>query len=284
MKQIETSKTPRISRSVETERYLKELKNFKPLTIEEEKVLLFEAQVNNNLAARDKLVVANMRFVVNVAAEFQSKDVNIMDLIAVGNMALIKAVGKFDRTKDIKFYSYAVWWIKNFIIVFLRDTRLIRLPYNQQDQLSEYEKKREKLEKELEIEVDSTAVMAEMESVDFNYFRYALGNTKPASLDAPLTDENSDGGSLSDVISTPNWDFTEKFNDSHTKSLINKMVSKLTVTQQTVVKLSFGLDNNQEYSCEAIAEKLNLTTERVRQIRRQSLEILRRKSELKTCF
>jgi RNA polymerase primary sigma factor len=284
MRQIETTKTPRISRSIETERYLKELKNFKILPIAEEKLLLFEAQVNNSLEARDKLVIANLRFVVNVAAEFQSANVDIMDLIAVGNMGLIKAVEKFDRTKDIKFYSYAVWWIRNYIIVFLRDTKLIRLPYNQQDQLTEYEKVREKLERKHEVEVDSTMVIEEMKNVDFDYFRFALGNTKPASLDMHVANDGSrENDKLSDMIPSSNWDFTENFEDDSTKKALRKVISKLTPTQQTVIKLSFGLENNQEYSCEAIAEELNLTTERVRQIRRQSLDLLRKRTELKSC-
>lgn len=279
MKRIETTKTPRISRTEGTERYLKDISSRKLLSQEEEKELLRQAQEENSIEARNKLVEANLRFVVNVAANYQSENIDVLDLINVGNEALIKAVERYDRSKDLKFYSYAVWWIKNYIIVFLRDKNLVRLPYNQQENLNEYNRLEERLERELQIEIDSTVIQEHMEAVDYDFFRYALAARGMGHLDAPLNIEE-EGATHGDYLLADDWDHTAHYDRDHNNKVINNVLSKLPSHQQRILELFFGFDG-EEYSVDDIAEKLNLTPERVRQIKRQSLALLKSKADLK---
>lgn len=276
MKSIRKNSDTVIIRNEVLEKYLRDIKKFKHLTQEEEYELLKLAK-EGDIPARHKLVSANLRFVVTVAKEYQVKGFDICDLINAGNIGLIEAIDKFqlDNKVKVKFLSYAVWWIRNCIIEHIKEYGTsIRLPFNKQADLQNYQKIKEKLEQEYQVTLSADQVF-ELEGIELtDDIRSALKcSIQPSSLDSPLDNEEG-GDTLSEMVAGEYIDPMADDLKTHRKKCLESALSGLTETQQKVLRLSFGLDDNISRSNEDIADALHLTAERVRQVKEISLKKL----------
>lgn len=272
--------TNRESQSLD--RYLQEIGKVDLITADQEIELAIKIR-NGDQAALETLTKANLRFVVSVAKQFQNKGLPLSDLINEGNIGLIKAAKKFDETRGFKFISYAVWWIKQSIMQAIADqSRMVRLPLNRVGALTKISKIASVLEQEFERAPSTEEIAKELE-MDVNDVAYALKvSGRHVSVDAPFSQSDNDKSSLLDVISNneqPDPDY-----DLMTNSLKNDIESSLgtlTDREAEVIRLYFGINSEYSATLEEIGEMLNLTRERVRQIKEKALGRLRHSSRSK---
>jgi len=272
--------TNRESQSLD--RYLQEIGKVDLITADQEIELAIKIR-SGDQAALETLTKANLRFVVSVAKQFQNKGLPLSDLINEGNIGLIKAAKKFDETRGFKFISYAVWWIKQSIMQAIADqSRMVRLPLNRVGALTKISKIASVLEQEFERAPSTEEIAKELE-MDVNDVAYALKvSGRHVSVDAPFSQSDNDKSSLLDVISNneqPDPDY-----DLMTNSLKNDIESSLgtlTDREAEVIRLYFGINSEYSATLEEIGEMLNLTRERVRQIKEKALGRLRHSSRSK---
>lgn len=232
-------------------------------------------------AALDRLIKANLRFVVSVAKQYQNQGLALPDLINEGNLGLIKAAKRFDETRGFKFISYAVWWIRQSILQALSDqSRIVRLPLNKIGAINKINKMYAFLEQENE-RPPSVEEISEKLNIPLGEVQKSLKNYGyHVSLDAPLIEgENSNLYDVLNIKNFPNPD-KELLHES-LKIEIKRAMQTLTPREADVVQLYFGLGDEQTLTLEEIAETLHLTRERVRQIKEKSLRRLKSLSRSK---
>ena len=272
--------TNRESQSLD--KYFQEIGKVDLITADEEIELAVKIRKGDQ-DALDKLTKANLRFVVSVAKQYQNKGLPLSDLINEGNLGLIKAAQKFDETRGFKFISYAVWWIRQSIMQAIADqSRMVRLPLNRVGALTKIGKAFSALEQELERppSVDEIAVQLEMQPEDVTYALKHSGHH--VSVDAPFSQSDDNKNSLLDVIANndqPSPDIT-LMKESLNKE-IERSLSTLTDREAQVIKLYFGINRENSLTLEEIGELLNLTRERVRQIKEKALIRLRHNTRSK---
>src|SRR2546423_2263436 len=193
---IATQITNRDSQAVE--KYLQEISKIPMITPEEETTLAQRIKMGDQRAL-DKLVQANLRFVVSVAKQYQHQGLSLPDLINEGNLGLIKAAQRFDETKGFKFISYAVWWIRQSILQALAEqARIVRLPLNKVGLTNRIQKAFSQLEQEFERE-PSAEELAELLNMELEEVTSSLGiNARHVSMDTPLAE--GEEGTLLDVL------------------------------------------------------------------------------------
>lgn len=268
---ITNSITSRGSQSLED--YLNDISKQPLLTVEEE-VKLAQRIRNDDREALERLVCANLRFVVSVAKQYQNQGLTLPDLINEGNIGLIKAAEKFDETRGFKFISYAVWWIRQSILQALAEqSRMVRLPLNQVSAVSRINKLIMKFEQEHERK-PSAYELSELIDETPEKIRDSLrANGRPMSINAPLGE--GDDSTLLEVISDDNMPSTDgRMIDTSLATEIDRMLDTLDEREKTIVEMCFGI-NNREMTLEEISEKFGLSRERVRQIREKALLKLR---------
>ena len=259
------------------EMYLHDIVKEEMITPEEE-VELAQRIRNGDEAAKNKLVKANLRFVVSVAKQYQSKGMALSDLINEGNIGLIKAAERFDETKGFKFISFAVWWVRQTIQQAITEqSRIVRVPLNQvglqnkiKRAISVFEQDHgrrpsvEELANKMDVPENKIAEVLEIPD-------------QIRSLDAPFGDDGE--GSLSDVLEntdSPRAD-SSVMKDSLQRE-IDRALSSLTDKERDILKMSFGLGGSSEMSLDEIGERFGLTRERVRQIKEKAIIRLRSNS------
>ena len=268
---ITNSITSRGSQSLED--YLNDISK-KPLLTAEEEVKLAQRIRNDDREALERLVCANLRFVVSVAKQYQNQGLTLPDLINEGNIGLIKAAEKFDETRGFKFISYAVWWIRQSILQALAEqSRMVRLPLNQVSAVSRINKLIMKFEQEHERK-PSAYELSELIDETPEKIRDSLrANGRPMSINAPLGE--GDDSTLLEVISDENTPQADRgMIDKSLATEIERMLDTLEEREKTIVEMCFGI-NNREMTLEEISEKFGLSRERVRQIREKALLKLR---------
>lgn len=229
---------------------------------------------NDDREALERLVCANLRFVVSVAKQYQNQGLTLPDLINEGNIGLIKAAEKFDETRGFKFISYAVWWIRQSILQALAEqSRMVRLPLNQVSAVSRINKLIMKFEQEHERK-PSAYELSELIDETPEKIRDSLrANGRPMSINAPLGE--GDDSTLLEVISDENTPQADRgMIDKSLATEIERMLDTLDEREKTIVEMCFGI-NNREMTLEEISEKFGLSRERVRQIREKALLKLR---------
>ncbi len=258
-------------------KYLYEISKIPRITAEEEVVLAKKIRDGDG-EALERLVNSNLRFVISVAKQYQNKGLGLSDLISEGNLGLIKAAQRFDETRGFKFISYAVWWIRQSMMQALDEqSRIVRLPFNKIGNASKVHKAFVKLEQEFQREptFEEIAEILEMEPKDVTEALKASNYNKSVSLDAPVNpDENV---KRSDKIFAAESDNPDS--DLFDKSLhqeIWRSLSCLPKREAKIITLYFGLNGGPGYSLEELGSQLNLTRERVRQIKEQALQKLKR--------
>lgn len=257
------------------EKYFTEVSNVPMITPDEEVVLAKKIKEGDDLAL-EKLVKANLRFVVSVAKQYQNRSLPLNDLINEGNLGLIKAAKKFDETKGFKFISYAVWWIRQSIMQALAEqSRIVRLPMNKSGAINQIRRAYAELEQQFERE-PTEEELADILDMKPSEVRNTLGaEVKQMSMDAPFGEDES--GSLLDVlenVTTGPTDSNLVFNDS-LKVETMRALSTLTAREREVIMMSFGIGCDNPFTLEEIGDAMGLTRERVRQIREKALQKLR---------
>lgn len=274
---ITNSITSRGSQSLED--YLNDISK-QPLLTAEEEVKLAQRIRNGDREALERLVCANLRFVVSVAKQYQNQGLTLPDLINEGNIGLIKAAEKFDETRGFKFISYAVWWIRQSILQALAEqSRMVRLPLNQVSAVSRINKLIMKFEQEHERK-PSAYELSELIDETPEKIRDSLrANGRPMSINAPLGE--GDDSTLLEVISDENTPQADRgMIDKSLATEIERMLDTLDEREKTIVEMCFGI-NNREMTLEEISEKFGLSRERVRQIREKALLKLRHSNKKK---
>lgn len=279
MRQLKISQqiTKRESRSLE--KYLQDVSKEGMITAEEEVELAQRIQSGDTVAL-NKLVKANLRFVISVAKQYQNTGLTLEDLINEGNLGLIEAAKRYDHTKGFKFISYAVWWIRQSILKAAADnSRTIRLPHNRLGEIQkinkatiEFEQKNERLPTAEEL---SLVVDMDVDKVENSWKM----SKKQISVDAPMLNDD-DNNSLISILEN-----TETHAPNHTlmhESLaqdIDRSLQYLKGIEAEVIKSFFGLDGRNELTLEEIGINYGLTRERIRQIKERGLRRLRRISK-----
>jgi len=225
--------------------------------------------------ALEKLTKANLRFVVSVAKQYQNNGLTLNDLINEGNLGLIKAAMRFDETRGFKFISYAVWWIRQSILQALAEqSRVVRLPLNRVGTLNRMSKAFSELEQKFQRE-PSPEELAEVMEVPIEEIETTMRTMgRQVSVDAPFA--NGEENSLLDVLASD----SEKTPDSDLiqdslKREVTRALSTLTARESEVISDYFGLNGTHPMTLEEIGDKLNLTRERVRQIKEKATRRLR---------
>lgn len=213
--------------------YYDELKKYKPLTKAKERRLLKKCK-KGNLKAKNEILEANLRFVFDIAKHYTGRGVSISELISDGNMGLLRAIDKFDETKDVKFISYAVWWIRQAMLESIKKKKLVNFV-------------------EIEPNIDNDS-----------------------SMDKKLIEDDEDDVPSNDRF-VNEGDEKNKETIENQKNIISSLITVLSDRERDVIENYYGLGDKKELTLTEIGEKYNLSCERIRQIKRQSLKKLRTK-------
>lgn len=280
MRQLKISKqfTNRENKSLD--KYLNEISKVEMITPQEEVELAKRIKEGDGLAL-ERLVNANLRFVVSVAKQYQNQGLTLGDLINEGNLGLIKAAQRFDETRGFKFISYAVWWIRQSILQALADqSRLVRLPLNKVGSLSKIGAAAAALEQKHEREATTSEIAEKLDLPQEEIETTLSTSSRHVSIDAPINeDEDASLLTLLPNDQEPNPD-KGLLHESLQREII-RVMSILSEKEREILKLHFGLEANLPHSYEDISEKVNLTRERVRQIKEKALRKLRKPSKSK---
>lgn len=280
MRQLKITKSITNRESASLDKFLQEIGR-EPLISVEEEVQLAQRIRNGDAIAKDKLVKANLRFVVSVAKQYQNQGLSLPDLINEGNLGLIKAAEKFDETRGFKFISYAVWWIRQSILQALAEqSRIVRLPLNQVGSLNKINKALSKFEQENERKPSAEELAEVLDMPIDKIFDTIKISGRHVSVDAPFVE--GEENSLIDVLvneDSPVADST-LLNESLSKEIERALDNLLNDRERDIIKMFFGL-GMQEMTLEEIGSKFGLTRERVRQIKEKAIRRLRNNSKTK---
>ncbi len=281
MRQLKITKQVTNRETASLDKYLQEIGRVDLITAEEEVELARKIKQGDGTAL-ERLVKANLRFVVSVSKQYQNQGLSLPDLINEGNLGLIKAAQRFDETRGFKFISYAVWWRRQSILQALAEqARIVRLPLNKIGSINKINKTFAKLEQQLEREPTADEIAKIMDMLPEDVFETLKNSGRHVSMDAPLS-VNDEGGSMYDVME-------EKDSIAPDRELIHeslrreieRSLSTLTVREADVVRLYFGLNGQQPLTLEEIGERFELTRERVRQIKEKAVRRLKHTSRSK---
>lgn len=268
---IATQITNRDSQAVE--KYLQEISRISMITPEEETILAQRIHVGDQRAL-EKLVKANLRFVVSVAKQYQHQGLSLSDLINEGNLGLIKAAQRFDETKGFKFISYAVWWIRQSILQALAEQgRLVRLPQNKIGTYNKANKAYIAFEQEHEREPSTEELASILEMSETEIANIFSSNTRHTSLDAPV--HEAEDVAMGDLLEGSNDTDDTVMKDS-LKAEIQRILKSLSVREAEIISAYFGLEGDSGPSVEEIGQKYDLTKERIRQIKERAIKRLQK--------
>ena len=272
---ITTQYTNRDSKSID--RFLQEIGHEDLLTADEE-VELAQRIKKGDQRALNRLVKCNLRFVVSVAKQYQNQGIDLEDLINEGNMGLIKAAQKFDETRGFKFISYAVWWIRQSIMQAIAEQgRVIRLPLNQVGNVNKLKREINRFEQIHERQPSPGELVESINLPEDKILEAFRISGRHTSIDAPFAD--GEDNSLLDIL--VNSDSPLADNQLVMESLqdeIDRALNCLSQREQEVIKSFFGLDGRNEMTFGEISQQLQLTRERVRQIKDKAIQKLKKSS------
>jgi len=257
--------------------YFDDIADSKPLSREREVELSARIQ-DGDRHARDELVQANLRFVIDVAKNYQNRGLPLSDLISAGNVGLLTAADRFDGTKGYKFISYAVWWIKQSILQTIAEhARTVRLPMNKVSLLKDISKTSRRLGQGREAEPRIEEIAAELEVPAQEVLETMLSARGVRSLDESF--EEDDERNLLNILA----DTTQDNPDADVlcesaKGQLESVLNSLDERELRIIRLYFGLDGNEALTLEQIGDLMGVTRERVRQIKERALSRLRHPS------
>ena len=258
--------------------YLREIGQVPLLTIEEENALAARIKKGDK-AAREHMIKANLRLVVKIAHDYENYGLPLLDLISEGNIGLMKAVEKFDPAKGGKLSTYGSWWIKQSIKRALANqSKTIRLPVHLVDKIAKMRRVALKLQEEFGREPTDEELAEEMNMSPSRVAQMRTAAIRPASLDAPIGDDDSQ--TFSDLVSDERaHDPYEDLEDKTVTGMLQEMVKTLDPREATILRYRFGLDGGNEKTLEEVGQKFGVTRERVRQIQNIALKRMRKMIE-----
>ncbi|MCB2221900.1 MAG: RNA polymerase sigma factor RpoD/SigA [Bacteroidetes bacterium] len=280
MRQLKITKSITNRETASLDKYLQDIGKEELITADEE-VQLAQKVKQGDQKALEKLVKANLRFVVSVAKQYQNQGLSLPDLINEGNLGLIKAAKRFDETRGFKFISYAVWWIRQSILQALAEqSRIIRLPLNQVGSLNKIKKATSKLEQKFERAPSAEEIAEKLEIPDYKIDAAKKITTRYISMDAPLTQD--DETKFLDVFVSDDTPHTDDIlmKESLARE-IQRSLATLTKKERDVINLYYGIGMPHGLTLEEIGAKFDLTRERVRQIKEKAIRRLKHTSRSK---
>jgi RNA polymerase primary sigma factor len=258
--------------------YIREIAQFQPLSIEDEQALGRRIQQGDR-EALNRLVEANLRFVVSYSKRYRGLGLSFQDLIHEGNLGLIEAAKRYDPERGVKFISYAVWWVRQAIFHALSEhARVFRLPQKLSGQVSKMENARDKLAVELERPPTTEEIAQKTDFTEEEVETLRLASGEDLSLSTAVgEDGNLELGDLLEQDSIPPVEL-EMMRSSFAER-IQAMVGDLDDKERDVIRMRFGLDGEDPRTLQEIGESLGLSRERIRQIESRAKEKLRRSRE-----
>lgn len=253
-------------------RYFQEINRYELISADEEVDLSVRIRQGDQEALQ-RLVVANLRFVVSVAKQYQNQGLSFADLINEGNVGLVKAAQKFDETRGFKFISYAVWWIRQSIIQAISEqTRTVRLPLNKLSAINKIAKAAPFLAQKLEREPTSAEIADHLEITVEDVENVLFINKRQLSMDSPLAQHDDSGFSLHDLLEGDRLDLPDSFMEGESLSItLARALNKLSDREAKVLTLYYGLGKTTSLSLQEIAMEFEMSSERIRQIRSKGL-------------
>lgn len=274
MRQLVITKQLTNRESASMDKYLQEIGKVDMISVEEEVLLAQQIRLGDEEALK-KLTRANLRFVVSVSKQYQNRGLSLSDLINEGNLGLMKAAKRFDETRGFKFISYAVWWIRQAILQALAEqSRIVRLPLNKIGSISKIHHANVRFEQEFERDPE-VSEMAGILDISENEVRECMKNSgRHLSIDAPLIQNETI--TMGDTIQGD--ENTRPDQGLLIESLrieIERAVSSLSLREAEIIRSFYGLNGTLIQTSEEIAERFDLTRERVRQIREKAIRKLK---------
>jgi RNA polymerase primary sigma factor len=270
--------SPRYDGDTAIKLYLREIGQVKLLTPQEE-IQLAARIKKGDKKAREQMIKANLRLVVKIARDYEGIGLPLLDLISEGNIGLMKAVERFDPKKGGKLSTYGSWWIKQSIKRALANqSKTIRLPVHLVDKISKMRRVAMKLQEAFGREPTDEELAGELDMTASRVRQMRLAAIRPASLDAPIGDDESNN--FSELVedenaATPYQDLEDKT----VFAMLQDMVKHLDGREATILRYRFGLDGGVEKTLEEVGKKFGVTRERVRQIQNFALRKLRKMIE-----
>ena len=256
------------------DKYLNEIAKIKMITAEEEVDLAGRIH-KGDLNARDRLINANLRFVISVSKQYQNQGLSLADIINEGNLGLIKAAQRFDETRGFKFISYAVWWIRQSIMQALAEnTRIVRIPLNRVIHIHKIKKIIVELEQKYEREPTILEITQALEITSNDVTVAIINAERYISMDAPSVqgeEKNMYDVLLNEDASSPDKELLT----NSLKKEIERVLNKLTPREAGIIRFYFGLNSKHAYTLAEIGEVFNLSRERVRQIKERAIKKLK---------
>ena len=274
IKQVTNRETPSL------DKYLHEIGKVELISADEE-VELARKIKQGDQESLEKLIKANLRFVVSVSKQYQNQGLSLPDLINEGNLGLIKAAQRFDETRGFKFISYAVWWIRQSILQALAEqARIVRLPLNKIGSINKINKTLSELEQKFEREPSEIEIANVLECAPDDVKDSIRSSGRHVSMDAPLA--QGEENNMYDVLASQDMPSPDRelLNDSLRRE-IERALSTLTYREANIIRLYFGLNGKHPHTLEEIGEEFNLTRERVRQIKEKAIKRLKHTSRSK---
>ena len=274
MRQLKISKSITSRNQGTLDKYLSDIAK-EPLITAEEEVALAQRIREGDQAALERLVNANLRFVVSVAKQYQNQGISLQDLINEGNIGLVKAAQRFDETRGFKFISYAVWWIRQSILQAVAEqSRIVRLPLNQVGAINRVKKATNVLEHRLQRKPTVEEIAEETDLTPEKVMTILSNNTQTVSTDAPI-DEDGETSFLDIFVDQNEISTDAAVEQELNEKTVRKSLDVLSEKEQQVLRMYFGIGMPREYTLEEIAFKMDISRERTRQIRDRALKRLR---------
>lgn len=289
LRQLKITKQITSRDSLSLNKYLNEISGMPMMTAEEEKEIAVLISKGDQKSL-EKLVKANLRFVISVAKQHQNSGEPLDELVSAGNIGLIEAAKRFDHTRGFKFISYAVWWIRQSILQYISEnSKMIRLPSNKINSINKINNVCSDLE---QIHQRTPTIDEIVEAMSKKYPNdkmtnesvieiLSLSRNSVSHLDAPFAQGTREGevGTLNDVIAGESFSLIQKESNSNDlKIRIQEVLEKLSPKEKKVIISFYGLDGTAEKSLVEIGDDLGLTRERVRQIKEKVVRKLRQRS------
>ncbi len=259
--------------------YLREISKIPPITPDQEKVLGRKIQKTGDEEALNQLVVANLKFVVSLAKKYRNSGIPFLDLINEGNLGLIEAAKRFDPTKNVKFITYAVWWIRQAIIHAMAEQgRMIRLPVKKAIQLNKMNAKISELKNKLDRNPTMSEIGKAMDMQTEDVESLILNYGPPASLNMVISEDGN--YELGDIFEQDlNEPVDEKIIRESLSEQIRSLIKELNDNERKIIIMRYGLDGEDPKTLKEVGERIGLSRERVRQIENQAKLKLRKSTK-----